>query len=736
MKQNEMRLDWKAVSAALRSRFNVILGYIRWVVPPNAQGARRVGIAAAIALLIGVVLYSRCGVAGCPDVDRLRSYQPGGASVVVDRNGQKIADLAPVEHAIVRLKDLPAHVPNAFVAVEDKRFYQHNGVDWVRVFGAAFANVKSGGIVQGSSTITMQLSRNLYPDRIRAQEKTLGRKLTEVRMAGEIEDKFTKEEILELYLNHIYFGGGAYGIEAASRYYFEKPANKLTVGEAALLAAIPKAPSNYDPRKHPEAARQRRDLVLSLMAEEGFITQENARAASQRRLGVSDDPDRARQNTFAAYYIQHLRNILEERFGERLYSSRLKITATLDTKAQRAAEASLARQLQSMNRNVQGAVVMMDAHAGDVLAWVGGRDFRQSRYDRARNARRQVGSAFKPFVYATAIGEGISPSQPILDSPYRLAMSRNDVWEPQNYDGSYHGVLSMRDALVLSQNIPAVRLARAAGENDVVELARRAGIKGKIPHSPVLALGVTEVSPLELATAYTSFASLGTRAEPRFILRVEDQYGAVLWEPEARSEAAMNPAVAYLVTDILRDAVNYGTGTAVRSAGFNGPVAGKTGTTNDATDAWFAGYTPDIVGVVWIGYDDNKPLPGRATGGSVAAPVWGRMMARIQDANPHDWQPPQGTIVSRWTDPETGLVLESGCRPRYGEARHEVFLSDYVPQMTCPRSEYDRDFFSRIGSLLGGLLGAQAEPEPALPPGPPDQNLGLPRLSTRGTSPR
>ena len=717
-----MRPNWKG-------RLDNLVRYIQRIVPPNAQGARRVGIVAAIAFVIAVLLYSRCGVAGCPDVDRLRSYQPGGASVVLDREGRKIADLAPVEHAVVRLADLPPHVAQAFVAVEDKRFYQHDGVDWVRVFGAAFANLKAGGIVQGSSTITMQLTRNLYPDRIRAKEKTLGRKLLEVRMAGEIEERYTKDEILELYLNHIYFGNGAYGIEAASRYYFDKPAKQLTVDEAAMLAAIPKAPSHYDPRRNPEAARGRRDLVLSLMAEEGFITDETARQARARRLAVAGDADRPRQNTFAAYYVQHIRNVLEDRFGEKLYSSRLRITTTLDTKAQRAAESSLDRQLRSLNRNVQGAVVLMDAHSGDVLAWVGGRDFSQSRFDRARNARRQVGSAFKPFVYATALSEGIAPSQPILDSPYRLAMSRNDVWEPHNYDGNYRGVLSLRDALVMSQNIPAVRLARAIGENDVVELAHRAGIKGEIPHSPVLALGVTAASPLELATAYTSFASLGTRVEPRFILRVEDQHGRVLWEPESRRELAVDPAVAYLLTDILRDAVDYGTGTAVRSAGYSGPAAGKTGTTNDATDAWFAGYTPDRVGVVWIGYDDTKPLPGRATGGSLAAPVWGRMMAQLEDPNQsRDWQPPKGKLVSLWTDPETGLVLQEGCRPRYGNARREVFLADYVPASSCPRSEYDDDFFSRIGSLLGSLFGVREEPEPALPPGVPDENLGVARL--------
>ncbi|HSH44380.1 MAG TPA: transglycosylase domain-containing protein, partial [Longimicrobiales bacterium] len=431
---------------------------------------RQAAVLALAVLGISWVLWERCGLRGCPDVEALTSYQPGGASVLLDQAGEPFADLAPMEYEVVPLDSLPDYVPQAFIAVEDRRFREHGGVDWVRVLGAAWADVQAGGLVQGSSTIPMQLSRTLFTDRIRREDKTFRRKLMEARVAREIEDRFTKDEILELYLNHVYLGGGSYGVQAASRYFFGKEAWALTREEAALLAGLPRAPAHYDPRRNPEAARNRRDLVLALMADQGYLEPAAADSARSRELAVTAEPDRDPDgDQLAPYFVQHVRRQLEDVLGETLYLERLRIHTTLDRAAQEAAEAELEAQLRTVEGGafgrasgsayaaasgvgeervgyLQGAVVLMDARGGEVRAWVGGRDYDHSRYDRARLARRQAGSAFKPFVYAAALEAGLSPSQPILDSPYRLAGGGGRVWQPENYSGRFEGRMSMRDA--------------------------------------------------------------------------------------------------------------------------------------------------------------------------------------------------------------------------------------------------------------------------------------------------
>jgi 1A family penicillin-binding protein len=732
-------------------------GVGRWI--RRRSPSPRQALALAVVLFgASWILWERCGVAGCPDVGGLRSYQPGGASVLLDRTGERFADLAPMEYEVVPLDSLPEYVPAAFVAVEDRRFYEHGGVDWRRVIGAALADIRAGGLVQGSSTIPMQLSRTLFSDRIQREDKTFRRKLMEVRVAGEIEDRFTKEEILELYLNHVYFGAGSYGIQAASRYYFGKEATELELEEAALLAALPRAPAHYDPRRHPEAARARRDLVLALMARQERIAVEDAESAREEGLGVSKEPDWDPDgDRLAPYFVQHVRRLLEERLGETLYSEPLRIYTTLDATAQRSAEEELESQLRSVERGtygwldapshedaatgpggdgtgyLQGALVILDARGGDVRAWIGGRDYDHSRFDRARLARRQAGSAFKPFVYGAALEAGLGPSQPIMDSPYRLARSGGDAWQPENYSGRFEGAMRMREALVRSQNVPAVRLAAAVGGERVRDFARRAGISGDVPDSPVGALGVTATSPLEMATAYAAFAAGGRRPTPRFILRVEDGDGNVLMETEPAGTDAVSPATAYILTDMLRDVVDRGTGATVRRVGFRGPAAGKTGTTSDATDVWFVGYTPELVGAVWVGFDEVRPLPRRATGGGVAAPVWGRVMARVYRGRPDpEWPERPRGVVSRWIDPETGLVLDEGCEPRYGSGTRELFLDDRVPIGTCPWQSRRR-FLDRVGGWLGSVF--ESRRVAARIPGPTDPDLGMPRLPTRGDEP-
>jgi penicillin-binding protein 1A len=677
--------------------------------PPRA---RRAAVAAAIALVLlsfvpGVV-WNRCGLHGCPNVHRLTAYQPGGAPQLLDRRGRPYATLAPVEGQVVRLQAVPKPVRDAFLAVEDRRFFEHGGVDWPRVWGAAWANLRSRAYEQGFSTITMQLARNVFAERIPARERTLARKLLEVRVARAIEEEFDKEQILELYLNHVYFGNGARGIEAAARHYFGATTAKLTLPQGALLAALLKGPAVYDPRRHPDRARERRDLVIGLMEEQRRVTGGEADAARRAPLGVVARSRAGRSDDGPApHFVEQVRRELEERFGEELYDEPLRIHTTLDTAAQKAAEEELERQLRTVEGGsagrlraprytvhpsddaayayLQGAVVALDARSGDVLAWVGGRDFLHSRFDRVVSGKRQTGSAFKPFVYAAALGAGRMLSEHVADEPIQIRLDRRRVWEPKNFGNEYDGEITIRDALVRSKNVPTVQLAADVGLQRVAAFARGAGIESPMEESPALALGTVAVSPLELATAYTAFATLGEAVRPRLVLSVVRADGEVLWEAEpVERRRVVDPAVAFLVTDVLRDAVARGTGTAARQAlPASVPVAGKTGTTNDATDAWFVGYTPEVVAAVWVGFDQPRPITSAATGGRVAAPVWGRMMARLHEDRPAPkaWTAPAG-VVRATVDSETGLRVAAGCEASY--AYGELFLRAHVPAETCP----------------------------------------------------
>lgn len=725
-------------------------------------GYKVLALAIAGVFLLDYSLYATCGLRGCPDPARLVAYQPGGASVLIDRNGKKFADLAPVQRETVKLTALPDHVSSAFVAIEDKRFYDHNGVDWVRVFGAAFRNIMSGEIDQGSSTITMQLSRNIFSDRLKASDKSLRRKLFEARVAKKIEKRFSKQEILELYLNHIYFGGGAYGIQSAARYYFEKPASKLRLHEAALLAAMPKAPAHYDPRTKPQRARARRDLVLNVMAQQGFVEPARAEAAKKLRLGATRDaPGFHGQRPLGAYFAQIVRKEVEERIGEDVYTKKLRIYTTLDITAQTAAEEELNKQLRAVERGtwgavrgetyaaydswrpegpqyLQGAVVVMENATGDIMALVGGRDFRHSRFNRATLARRQSGSAFKPFVYGAAIAKGYAPSQPILDAPVRL-VSNGRAWEPRNYDNDHYGLLSMRSALAYSRNIPSVRLAAAVGRDDVASLASAAGIKGEVLNTPMIALGITEVTPIEMTAAFATFATLGWRATPRYVLAVEDENGKVLYRSEVKRTRTVDPGVAYILTDMMADVINSGTGAVIRQTGFYAPAAGKTGTTSDGADVWFVGYTPEIVTGVWVGYDERRPLPARATGGGVSAPVFGRIMRRIYEKRemPAGWSAPS-SVVTRLVDPESGLVLEDGCYPNYGNPVQEVFLEQYEPETICPRHG-NYNIFETLGDWLEDVFGGHEdvpEPDPGVTADGSRDILGSEKLKNKAPAQR
>jgi 1A family penicillin-binding protein len=664
-----------------------------------------IGAGALVAVLVvtAFVLWQRCGIHGCPDVERLRGYMPDEASVVLDRNGEELGKLFVTRRTVVPLDSLPETVPNAFIAIEDQRFWSHGGVDWRRVAGAMMQNVRRGGVTEGSSTITMQLARNVFPDQLPASQRTMTRKLAEARVARQIEGRYSKQDIMELYLNQIYFGSGAWGIEAAAQEYFGKPAAELNLAEAATLAALPRAPSRLNPRVNAERSQEERRLVLRLMAEQGMITAEERDEAADVQLALrKGDPD---DETRAAYFIEAVRRQLEDQLGDVLYTGGYRIHTTLDMKAQQAAESELTRQLDAIESGrygrftrptyagvhadttanltdgvpyLQGAVVVMDARTGDVIALVGGRDFRDSQYNRATQARRQPGSAFKPFVFAAALGSGYSPAHQVLDQPLRWELGRGQVWEPRNYDGSYSGPITVREALVRSKNVATVRIANGVGIQRVIRTAEQMGLRD-LPSNPSMVLGTAEVTPLELTAAFTPFATLGNRSEPRFVTRVADRHGRTVWAQQPSSRRVLDPAVAYVTTNIMEDVVSRGTGTAVRSVGFRGPAAGKTGTTQDAADVWFVGVTPEYVATVWLGFDRRQTVLRGATGGELAAPIWGRVMQQVATSGVA-WQMPAG--VEQRSVMSDGTLVALGC-PDGGSTRQEVFVRGTVPAGSC-----------------------------------------------------
>lgn len=659
--------------------------------------------AAGLLVAVVVLLWFRCGWRGCPDVDLLKGYMPDEASVILDQDGQELGKLFLTRRVIVPLDSLPEHVPNAFVAMEDKRYWKHNGVDWRRVFGAAWKNVKELGIEEGSSTITMQLARNLFPEKLPANQRTLWRKIGEARVATLIEDKFSKEEILELYVNQIYFGNGAYGIEAAAQEYYGKPASKLSLAEAATLAAVPRAPSRLNPRSNLEESLVGRKVVLERMADQELITAQEAAEAAEQKLRLWQA--RMKTHERAPYFVEAVRRILEEQLGDAIYSEGYTIHTTLDIAMQKTVEEELTRQLTGIESGVYGryrhttyavakrdtvsneegtpylqaAAVFMDSRTGDVRALVGGRDYDDSQYNRATQAMRQPGSAFKPFVYAAAVAGGYPPSHRLMDRPFRLVLDRRTTWEPKNYDGGYSGVLTMRDALTYSKNIPTVRLAMDVGIDRVVQMAHQIGLEGRIPSVPSVVLGAAEVTPLSMTSAFSTFSTLGTNAKPRLITRVEDRDGTVVWSQEPNTARALDGAVAYIVTSMLKDVVDRGTGTGVRAAGFSGVAAGKTGTTNDAADVWFVGFTPRMVGTIWMGFDRRKTVLRGATGGELAAPVWGRVMRRAGERT-GDWLMPHG-VEMRLVD-AMGNVYGDNCPIQIG-THHEYFMTGTAPLASC-----------------------------------------------------
>jgi penicillin-binding protein 1A len=699
-------------------------------------GRLLIGLMVLVSALIGataglLLVYST----DLPQVDQLEHYRPSSITELYDDQGRTIGSFALQRRVVVSYDDYPQVLRQALISIEDKDFYRHWGINVWRIAGAAYRDIRSGGRVQGASTLTMQLARNLFlsPDR------SFHRKIQEALLAVQIERRFTKPQIFTLYANQIYLGHGVYGFEAASQFYFSKPAKKLTLDEAALLAGLPKSPSYYSPITHPDHALKRRTLVINSMLEDGIITAQQAATARDQpiHLDVAHDPD-----SLAPYFVEEIRRYLEAKYGsDQVHEGGLRVYTSLDMDLQRAANravfdglavyerrhgwrgrvqnvltgdvtlanyqhpdwnsepevnsyehaivlnvtpaaatvkfshytATLApadapwthRKLQDIlkrgdivyvkvlalnpdgkakvsleeDSGAQGALVAIDNATGEIKAMVGGRDFNLSKFNRATQALRQVGSSFKPYVYTAAIDHGATPDDTILDAPVTFPNASGPPYEPHNYDEKFEGTITFRRALAQSRNIPALRLADSLGIKTVIDYAHRFGITSNIPPYLPVALGAVEITPMEQTSAFSVFPNDGVHITPRYITKVTDYEGRTLEENFPDVKDVIGARTARTMTAMLREVVLHGT--AIAAASMKYPLAGKTGTTNNFTDAWFVGFSPSLTCGVWIGYDEKKFLGAKETGAHAALPIWMDFMkVALAGKDPGEFQPP------------------------------------------------------------------------------------------------
>ena len=693
-------------------------------------------IAALVGATAGLMLVYTTDL---PQVDALEAYRPSSVTELYDDHSRVIGSFALQRRVVAAYEDFPSVLRDALVSIEDKDFYRHSGINFWRIVGAAYRDIESGGRLQGASTLTMQLARNLFlsPDR------SFHRKVQETMLAIQIERRFTKPQIFTLYANQIFLGHGVYGFEAASEYYFSKPARSLTLTEAALLAGLPKGPGIYSPINHPERAQRRRNLVINAMLEDGKITA--AQAADARSapvaLHLQHDP-----NSLAPYFVEEIRRYLETKYGaDQVHEGGLRVYTSLDTDLQKAANQSVLDGLAAYERRhgwkgqleniltqgivpnryqhpdwdsepelngyihalvtgagtgiatlrfgrytaaigqpdvawtkqkiqamlkvgdicyvkilalgangaarvsleqdsgAQGALVAIDNATGAIKAMVGGRDFNDSKFNRATQALRQVGSSFKPYVYATVIDQGASPDDTILDEPTTFETA-SGPYSPHNYDEKFEGIITLRRALAQSRNIPALKLANKVGIKSVIDYAERFGITSKLPPYLPVALGSAEITLIEQTSAYSVFPNDGVRITPRYITKVTDYEGRMLEEDFPEVKDAISSRTARIMTGMLHEVVMHGTAIAASKMPF--PIAGKTGTTNDFTDAWFVGFSPSTTCGVWVGYDEKKSLGAKETGAHAALPIWMNFMIAAMSSkdmagkDPGDFQPP------------------------------------------------------------------------------------------------
>ncbi len=554
-----------------------------------------------------------------PDIRSVDDYQPLVTTTLLDRNGRTIGAIYRENRILLSYREMPPLLLKAFVAAEDSRYWEHGALDGWSIFRAFINNLRSGRRSQGGSTITQQVTRDLMLSR----KKSYLRKAKEAILSYRLDNMLSKKAILTIYLNEIYLGEGAYGVEAAARTYFDKRARQLNLAEIALLAGLPQSPSRYSPLKHFALARARQRYVLNRMAEDGIITPEMARKAYHQPLHFYDHNARKEQN---GYFIEYVRQQLEQRYGsKRLMHQGLTVTTTLDSTMQAAAVRAVLRGTKNVQKHwhsrsaPQGALVALDSRTGNILAMVGGTDYRASPYNRAVQAKRQPGSAFKPLIYAAAFEKGISPDLMIEDAPLSIHNPDGSFWRPHNYSRRNYGPTSLRDALIFSRNIVTIKLLQKIGLRPVIRLAARAGIRSPLQPELPLALGASPVSLLEMTGAYTIFANDGLFHPPVCITRIRDRRGHIQPWPEEPAKRVIKPKTARQITAILHEVIARGTGKNARGIPDS---AGKTGTTDNNMDSWFIGYTPEVTAGVWLGYDRGRSLGRGETGGRTAAPVW------------------------------------------------------------------------------------------------------------------
>jgi len=588
---------------------------------------------------------------------------------VFDNQGRFVGRILPRERYWVPLDRIPPFLQKALVAIEDARFYQHQGIDIRGIARALVKDVVKGKMVEGGSTLTQQLIKNKYF----SGQKTIDRKIKEGLLAIEYEHKYTKKQILEMYFNEIYYGNGAWGIAQAAHLYFDKNPQDLTETECALLAGIPKAPVRYNPLGPPSEVRNRRNLVLKRMAELKMIS-------PRKKQNLMSHPVSIIKQNEAPYYLIHLRNKLIERYGPEITEQGgLEVTTAMDLNLQRLAERVLREGITRISPMLQGALLCLYANTGNVLAAVGGVDFMPSAYNRAFYAKRQPGSAIKPLIYAAALEKGYTPGSLLDDAPATYYRSNNEIWKPQNYERAHDGILSLRQALAYSNNIIAVKLLESVGVPYFIDFARKLGLTLQSRNDLSLALGTEEVTLAELIQAYIPLANGGSRADARTIIRIYERNRQIWAEQPPVVTPVLSPAIAFVMTQMLKDVMTYGTAKTLRGFSQEHPSAGKTGTTDDYRDAWFIGYTPQIITGIWVGYDKPRPGGKNFTGGSVCAPIWGQFMRSALEKQPIiDFQKPD-SVVSVTIDPGTGYLATRGCPNK----KDEFYIAGTQPTEPC-----------------------------------------------------
>ncbi len=650
-----------------------------------------------------------------PSHNELHTIEQPLVTSVLARNGELIHEFSTERRFWVSIDEVPIELQEAVLAIEDRRFYTHWGVDVYRIFGAVWIDLMHRRFAQGASTITQQLARNVYL----TSRTSMVRKLREMLTAIKLERRYTKNEILELYLNQVYLGAGVYGVQAASQQYFSKDVSELDLNEAAMIAGIIQLPERYRPDREVNVERmtRRRNIVLRSMVAAGYLETGSARTVMDQP--IASNP-RERRAPLGSYFIEMVRQHVAGRVGhDLLYNGGLTIHTTLDPVAQDSTETVVAQRADSLQlrlnrmfldssgvhramdiprnvflasfdsiynvhsarfsdlpdsvklRRAQIAVVSLDVQTGEILTLVGGRDFTESRFNRAVQARRQPGSAFKPVVFTAAFDNGFNPASVLLDQPITLVTPEGE-WRPENYDRTFRGPMTLRDAMASSVNLVAIQLFERVGGEMVIDYARRMGLQQRMNNVPSLAIGACEVIPLEITSAYSIYANDGLRAEPFFVAKIVDKDGRVLEEATPQVTRVLSSENAFLMSSLMKSVVCCGTGASIGRLGFRRPASGKTGTTNNYSDAWFIGFTPQVATGVWTGVDERRSMGRGVTGAQGAIPVWvAAMKALHRDLPVEDFKRPEG-VVSATVCRKSYKLARAGCT----EAIREDFLAE------------------------------------------------------------